>query len=72
MAMLLKAARVNAGLNQAEALERLNEMLGSSVAKSTLVSWEAYRTFPSALQFKALCEIYGTSMDDISMPFPAP
>lgn len=68
MPISLRAARVNADLTQDEALTELNRRMKSRVAKSTLVSWEQYKTFPQALQFKTLCNIYGVKMDDISIP----
>ncbi len=67
MAMSIKAARVNSRLTQAEVCKRLKEK-GFATAESTLISWEAERTFPSVIVFKALCDIYGCSMDDISVP----
>lgn len=67
MAMHLKAARVNAGLTQSEVREILNKR-GYSVALSTIVSWEAERTFPPVALFKLLCDAYGCRMDDIFVP----
>lgn len=68
MAIRLKAARVNANLTQEEVIDKLYRYTGSRIAKSTLISWEQYKTFPQVPQFKALCDIYGLSMDDISVP----
>lgn len=67
MAMHIKAARVNAGLTQEEVCEALKKR-GFNTAKSTLVSWEAERTFPTVPLFKALCEIYRCEMNDIFVP----
>lgn len=67
MEMHLKAARVNAKLTQGEVCERLAEY-GFSTVKSTLVKWEQEKTFPPVSQFKALCKIYGCSMNDIIVP----
>lgn len=67
MAMHIKAARINAGLTQAEVRERLSER-GYNTAISTIVSWESERTFPTVPIFKALCEIYSCEMNDIFVP----
>ena len=58
----LRAARVNAGLT----LEEVSAKIGISVP--TLSKWENYRTFPTAMQLKTLCGIYGQSMDHIFIP----
>ncbi|MBR4859321.1 MAG: helix-turn-helix transcriptional regulator [Clostridia bacterium] len=55
----LKAARVNAGLTQSAAAEKLN------VSISTVKSWEKGKTFPKQPQIEQLCEIYGVSYDNI-------
>lgn len=68
MPITLKAARVNAGLTQSQAIEAFNEKNRSSLAKATLISWESYKTFPTTQQFKALCSIYGLTMNDIFVP----
>jgi len=64
----LKAARANANMTQTDVLVEYNNRYGKKLAQSTLVSWEQEKTFPTAPQFKALCEIYGVSMDDIFIP----
>lgn len=66
--MHLKAARVNAGLTQAQVIELYNKKYKANLAQSTLVSWEQEKTFPTVPQFKALCNIYGVSMNDIIVP----
>lgn len=53
----LKAARVNAGMTQAEASKKIG------VSVSTLKNWEAGITFPKQPQIEAMCEIYGISYD---------
>lgn len=53
----LKAARVNAGLSQGEAAQRLN------VAVSTLRNWEAGKTFPTKPKIDMICELYGIPFD---------
>lgn len=62
MKIRLKALRVNKGLTQDQVSSSLH------VAKSTIVSWEADRTFPTAPQLKALCDLYECGMDDIFVP----
>ena len=49
----LRAARVNAGLTQEEASERVG------CARSTLNGYESGRTQPTYKTLKALCELYG-------------
>lgn len=66
--MHLKAARVNAGLTQVQVIELYNKKYKANLAQSTLVSWEQEKTFPTVPQFKALCNIYGVSMNDIIVP----
>ena len=53
----LKAARVNAGLTQAEAAAKLG------IAQSTLKNWEYGHTDPKLPQFMKLCRLYGVSCD---------
>jgi transcriptional regulator with XRE-family HTH domain len=60
--MTIKAARVNAKLTQ----RQVCDVLG--VAVSTLIHWEQDETFPTAVQLKKLCEMYGCKMDDIFIP----
>lgn len=55
----LKAARVNAGLTQAEVADTLNISVG------TLKNWESGKSFPKPPQINALCELYGVSYDNI-------
>lgn len=62
MKVTLKAARVNAKLTQDQACEAIK------VAKSTLISWEQEKTFPTAIQLSKLCNLYGCTMDDIFVP----
>ena len=68
MAMTLRAARVNAGLTQKEAVEEFNNRSGKSLSCTTLISWEKNKTFPTVPQFKVLCSIYGMEMSDIFVP----
>lgn len=59
MPMTLKAARVNCGMNQQEAAE----MIG--VSRTTIQSWESYRSFPTVLQLPAIEAAYNVKYDDI-------
>lgn len=56
----LKAARVNAGLTQKKAAERLG------VSNKTLCGWENGVTTPNVQYVNALCEIYGVSYDNLN------
>ncbi len=59
MAITLKAARVNAGLSQEQAAERLN------VTKDTLRSWEKGRTFPTIEKIQMIEKLYSITYADI-------
>lgn len=67
MAIRLKAARINAQMTREEVREAMLKR-GFKTAITTLMSWEAERTFPTAIEFKALCDIYGCELKDISIP----
>ena len=58
----LKAARVNAGLTQDEACNRLH------ISKSTLVAWEKNKASPKPIYFTAACRLYGFEPDEIFFP----
>ncbi len=62
MAMTLKAARVNAGYTQLDVANRLH------VSTTTVSAWENGSTGIKASDFKALCDMYGESMDAIILP----
>lgn len=53
----MKAARVNIGLSQKEAADRLN------VSNKTLGNWENGITFPPVDKIPDICELYGVSYD---------
>ena len=53
----LKAARVNAGLTQAEAAEKLGKI------KQTIGSWESGKTKPRSTELAALCDLYAVPID---------
>ena len=56
----LKAARVNAGLTQKRAAERLG------VSNKTLCGWENGVTTPNLQYVDAMCEMYGVSYDNLN------
>ena len=56
----LKAARVNAGLTQKRAAERLG------VSNKTLCGWENGVTTPNIQYVDAMCEMYGVSYDNLN------
>ena len=55
----MKAARVNAGLTQAEAASKIG------IAQSTLKNWENGTTCPKSPYFMKLCEVYNVPCDSI-------
>lgn len=55
----LKAARINAGLSQKEAAEKLG------VSNKTLCKWESGSSYPNAKMIDALCSLYGVHYDSI-------
>lgn len=59
MAITLKAARVNAGLSQEQAAERLK------ITTSTLRSWEKGTTFPTVEKIRMLEDLYSVTYADI-------
>lgn len=59
MEISLKAARVNAGLTQREAAEALQ------ISKSTILSYEKYRTKPDIDTAKKIANLYGITVNDI-------
>ena len=56
----IRAARVNVGLSQKEAADRLG------VSSKTLGSWEKGVTFPPADKIPAICELYGVPYDQLN------
>ena len=62
MQVSLKAARVNAGLAQAD----VARLMG--VSPATVINWEKGRTEPSASQFVKLTELMGLRCEDIFLP----
>lgn len=60
MAITLKAARVNAGLTQKEAAEKLG------IALDTLINYEAGRTFPAVPTIQKIESLYNVSYNEIN------
>lgn len=58
--MTLRAARVNVGLTQTQAAEKIG------VTIATLLNWEKGVTFPNIKQIQKMCEIYGVSYDNLN------
>lgn len=58
--MTLEAARVNAGLLQKEAAEKLG------ISNKTLGSWENYVTSPPVSMIEKICDLYGVTYDHIN------
>lgn len=57
----LKAARVNAGMTQAQVEEKLG------YCRNTLTRWETGKHTPSATKLKKLCRLYGVVESDITL-----
>lgn len=57
--MTLKAARVNAGLTQKEAANKLK------VSNKTLGSWEKGDSMPNVKYIEPICNLYSVSYDNI-------
>jgi transcriptional regulator with XRE-family HTH domain len=55
----IEAARVNAGLTQKEAAEKLE------VSTSTLSKWENSKSYPNAKQIKKIENVYGVKFDTL-------
>ena len=62
MKITLKAARVNAGLTQAQAAERL------SIDRTTLMRWESGKSSPKLADVQRMCQLYGISTADLAEP----
>lgn len=60
MMVTLEAARVNAGLKQSEAAEKMG------ITPETLSRWEKGKSFPTVPQITKLEELYGVSYADIN------
>ena len=62
MQISLKAARINAGFNQAEVAAHLNR------TKETISNWENGKVSMRVEDFKTLCNLYKISEHDIFLP----
>lgn len=62
MKVTMRAMRVNAGLTQAEAAQKLG------VTKRTICSWEQHKTFPTIVQLRQMCDAYHCDAGDIFLP----
>ena len=60
MAITLKALRVNAGLDQRTAAQKIG------VTPETLGSWERGKSFPNVPQITKIEELYSVSYSDIN------
>ena len=65
MALLLKAARVNAELSRPVVVKKLEEDHGISISVNTLANYENKKSQPDINTGKALASIYGMSVNDI-------
>ena len=60
MTITLKALRINAGLDQKTASERIG------VRPETLSNWERGKSFPNAKQISKIEKLYNTTYADIN------
>ena len=67
MALLLKAARVNAELSRPVVVQKLKDEHGISISVNTLANYEnkSSKSQPDINTGKALASIYGMSVNDI-------
>lgn len=61
MKITLKAARVNAGLSQAQVAKKVQ------VNPLTIARWESGKNSIPASKFKFLCEIYGCKEEEVKI-----
>lgn len=59
MAITLKAARVNAGLTQADVAKELK------ISKTTVHGYESYKISPGVVRAKELAKLFGMGIDEI-------
>lgn len=59
MAITLKAARVNVGMNRESAAKALN------ISKNTLANYENYKTKPDIEKSKQIAALYNCTVDDL-------
>ena len=58
----LAAARVNAGMTQADVAEKMH------LNKQTIVNWENNRVIPKPAQLEMISRIYNIPLDNIFLP----
>lgn len=58
--MSLRAARINAGLSQKIAAEKIG------ISNKTLGNWENGITYPPADKIPVICELYGVPFDQLN------
>ena len=61
MQITLKAARINAGLSQAEAAKKIG------VNTMTVARWESGKNDIPVSKFRALCKIYGCKEEEMNV-----
>ena len=65
--LTIKSARVNVGLSQKEAADRIG------VSNKTLGNWERGITFPPVDKIPVICELYGVPYDNLNfLPTDSP
>lgn len=57
--MTLRAARVNAGLDQKSAAK------GLGISNKTLCAWESGKSYPKADKIPGICTLYKITFDDL-------
>ena len=60
MKISLRAARINAGLTQAQAAEKL------SIDRTTRMRWESGKSSPKLADVQRMCRLYGISTADLA------
>ncbi|MGZ7883640.1 helix-turn-helix transcriptional regulator [Lactobacillus sp. 3B(2020)] len=70
MAFTLKAARVNAGLTQAQAAEKLTDYFGMAISRQRVMKYEANPEETPIGFAKGFADIYGLSVSDIVFSRP--
>mgnify|MGYP004551849941 CR=1 FL=1 len=58
----LAAARVNAGMTQADVAKEMH------LTKQTIVNWENHRIIPKPAQLEMMCRLYNIPLDNIFLP----
>lgn len=62
MQLTMKAARINAGMNQTDAGKAIG------VSKSTIGCWERGETYPTLDLYDIMCNVYGVPFGSIILP----